>query len=307
VKTKASWWFLLGAFALWLLESLPGLVRGVTANAPGGISYALGQIVGFAVIPFLVAYIARGRKGDWGSFSKWLFFGLLICGGLTAVRQVEDWRYWSTDQMKRHLGEIIKNEQNGHPNSAVAGSTPFDDVLRGYSADVAEKGKTYEATVAAIDVTDIYTPKSFATKESIQRIMSRVQALAAANSNFYNFWISEPQAVEKRLGQSSASDNDQRNFMVGFHKTYDNSPMEKLLKARCDWSASVISLYSFALMHSSEIHISGQQLVIDPKCIDEFKQKEDASFALRRTVLALRAQVDKNIQETRNAFGLKSQ
>ena len=264
-------------------------------------------MLGFVVIPFLVAYIARGRKGDWASFSRWFFFGLLICGGLIAVRRVEDWRYWGTDQMKKHLGEIIKNERNGHPNMVVTGYTPFDDILRGYSADVAEEGKTYEATVAAIDMTDIYTPKSFAIKESIQQVMRRVQALAAANGNFYNFWIAEPQAVEKRLGQSSTSDSDQRNFMVGFHKTYDNSPMEKLLKARCDWSASVISLYSFALMHSSEIHISDQQLVIDPMCIDEFKQKEDASFALRRTVLALTAQVDKNIQETRNALGLKKQ
>jgi hypothetical protein len=47
-------------------------------------------------------------------------------------------------------------------------------------------------------------------------------------------------------------------------------------------------------------------VVIDPKSFDEFKQKEDDSFALRKTVLALRAQVDKSNQDTRNTFGLKS-
>ncbi|MGA2606742.1 MAG: hypothetical protein ABSH01_04710 [Terriglobia bacterium] len=299
MKTKVFWWFLLVSCALCVLEGLPIAIRG----DPGG---AFGYMVGFAFFPFLVAYIARGRKGDWDSFSKWFFFGILICGSLTARQQAKDWRNWSADRLKRHMGEIIQNAESGHPNAAVADSTPFDDVMRGYYADVAGEAKTYEATTAAVDVADIYTAKSFSSKETVQQVITRVQTLAAANRDFYNFWMSEPQAVEKRLSQSSASYSDQKDFMVGFHKTYDISPMGKLLKARCDWSASVISLYSFALLHSSEIHVSRQQLVIDPKTFDEFKQKEDASFALQKTVLALRAQVDKSIQNTKNAFGLKN-
>jgi hypothetical protein len=300
MKTKAFWWFLLGSSALCLLVALPLAMRGDPAEA-------LGYMIGFAFVPFLVAYIARGRKGDWNGFSKWFFFGLLIGDCLTAQQQAKDWRNWSTDRMNQHMGEIIKSAQAGRPNAPVADSTPFDDVLRGYYADVAGEAKTYEATTADIDLAGIYTPQSFATKESIQQVMTRVQTLAAANRHFYNFWMSEPQAVEKRLSQSSASDSEQKHFMVGFHKSYDKSPMGALLKARCDWSASVISLYSFALQHSSEIHISGQGVAIDPKSFDEFKQKEDASFALQKTVLALTAQLDKSSQDTRTALGLKDQ
>jgi len=300
MKTKAFWLFLLGSSTLCLLVALPRAMRGDPARA-------LGYMIGFAFVPFLVAYIARGREGDWNGFSKWFFFGLLIVSCLTGPGQAKDWRNWNTARMNKHMGEIIKNAQAGRPNAAVGDSTPFDDVLRGYYADVAGEAKTYEATYAAVDLADIYTPQSFATKKSIQQVMTRAQTLAAATRDFYNFWMSEPQAVEKRLSQSSASDSEQKDFMLGFHETYDKSPMGALLKARCDWSASVISLYSFALQHYSEIHISGQGVAIDPKAFDEFKQKEEASFALRKTVLALRAQVDKSNQDTRNALGFKNQ
>jgi hypothetical protein len=186
MKTKVYWWFLVVSSALCVLEALPIAMRGDPAGA-------LGYMTGFAFFPFLVAYIARGRKGDWDSFSKWFFFGILICGSLTAQQQAKDWRSWSTDRMHKHMGEITQNAQAGHPNAAVADSAPFDAVMRGYYADVAGEVKTYEATTATIDVADIYTPKSFAT-------------------------------------------------MVGFHKSYEKSPMGALLKARCDWSASVIFL-----------------------------------------------------------------
>jgi hypothetical protein len=292
------WLFILGSSAVCFAQALPLAMRG---DVGGG----LGQAIGLALLPFLVAFIARGRKGDWDSFSRWFFYGLLIGGGVTAQQRLRDWRYWGTDQWMKHDVEIMKNAQAGHPNTSD--STPFDDVVRGVYADFAGEAKKYEAARTNLDLADIYTPESFATKDSIRQVLTRVQALAAANRDFYNFWMSEPQAVEKRLSQTSASGSDQKNIMVGFQKSYDESPMGALLKARCDWSASVISLYSFALLHSSEIHVSGQQLVIDPKSFGEFKQKEDASFALQKTVLALRAQVDRRNEDTRNALGLKNQ
>ena len=48
--------------------------------------------------------------------------------------------------------------QSGYPDTPVADSTPFDDAVRGFYADVAGEAKTYEAAVTNIDLADIYTP-----------------------------------------------------------------------------------------------------------------------------------------------------
>lgn len=299
MNTKTNWWLWLGSSALCLLAALPSASRGDAAGA-------VGNMIAFAFPPFLVAFIARGRKGDWDGLGKWFFYGLLFCVPF-AVQQGKDWRYGSKDQQVKHLAELLRNIQAGRPEAAVADPTPLDDTYRGFIADLASAKKIYETATAHIDLSDIYTTQSFATKDSMQRALTRVQALAAADNSIYNSWLSAPRDLEKRLRQSSLSESDQEHFVVGVRESLDKSPLIPYYKTECDWSASLVSLYSFALLHSSEIHVGRKGLVIDPKSFNEFKQKQDTSLALRKTVMTLELRVNKRQQEIVKEFGLQKQ
>ena len=79
--------------------------------------------------------------------------------------------------------------------------------------------------------------------------------------------------MEKRVRQSSASEGEQRHFMVAFQEDSKKHPMTPYYKMECDWSTSLVDLYSFAFEHSSEIHVSNQKLLIEPKIFDEFEQE----------------------------------
>jgi hypothetical protein len=48
------------------------------ARHRGDVSRFVGAWLGSLVWPALIAYIARGRKGDWRAFSRWFFWLALL-------------------------------------------------------------------------------------------------------------------------------------------------------------------------------------------------------------------------------------
>jgi hypothetical protein len=79
VKTKLNWVFIGLAIFLCLLANFPQMEAGDV----GGPAASL-------LLPCLVAFVLRGRKGDWKGFSKWFFWVTVIM--LYAV-------YWNHHQL----------------------------------------------------------------------------------------------------------------------------------------------------------------------------------------------------------------
>ena len=96
----------------------------------------------------------------------------------------------------------------------------------------------------------------------------------------------------------SESDRENVKEKTNFLQTMDKSFLLTYFKTECDWSASTVDLYSFALEHSTEIQVSDQQLVVDPKIFGEFKQKAEASKAQAKTLNTLKVQWQKEIQDS---------
>jgi DNA-directed RNA polymerase subunit RPC12/RpoP len=209
---------------------------------------------------------------------------------------------------EKHLGEIANNVRAGRPDAAVANPSPRDDAYRGYIADLLNAQKTYQAKIANLDLTNIYDPDAYASRESIQRTLSNLQAVAAADRERYNFLLSAPQTFEKHLQQSSMSESDRENEKENIHsfqKLINESSLAAVFKTECDWSASMVDLYSFALEHSTDFQVIDQQLVVNPKSFGKFKQKQETSYALAKTLKTLNAQMQKENQDMSKEFELK--
>jgi hypothetical protein len=53
---------------------------------PYDIGGALGRSLGVLLIPFVVAYLVRGVKGNWDSFARWYFWLVLVFMALSGTQ-----------------------------------------------------------------------------------------------------------------------------------------------------------------------------------------------------------------------------
>ena len=71
VKTKLNWVFMGLTILFCFGANLPQMEAG---DVGGGLA----RITAVMLLPFLVAFVLRGRKGDWKGFSKWFFWVTII-------------------------------------------------------------------------------------------------------------------------------------------------------------------------------------------------------------------------------------
>jgi hypothetical protein len=72
LDVKAISWFLIAFVTI-----LAGFAAWVRGN-PYDIGGAMGRAIGALLIPFLIAYLVRGRKRNWDSFARWYFWLALL-------------------------------------------------------------------------------------------------------------------------------------------------------------------------------------------------------------------------------------
>jgi len=73
----------------WTAVVLVIVLTGLSAWARGNpydIGGTFGRTVGVLLIPFLIAYLVRGRKRKWDSFARWFFWLGLIAAVLANTR-----------------------------------------------------------------------------------------------------------------------------------------------------------------------------------------------------------------------------
>lgn len=73
--------------AIGLATALVGFAAWVRGN-PYDIGGAMGWAIGVLLIPFLIAYLIRGRKRkrNWDSFARWYFWLALLALALSSTR-----------------------------------------------------------------------------------------------------------------------------------------------------------------------------------------------------------------------------
>ncbi len=64
---------------------LTGFSSWVRGN-PYHIGGAFGRTLGILLVPFLIAYLVRGRKGRWDSFARWFFWLGIMAAVLADMR-----------------------------------------------------------------------------------------------------------------------------------------------------------------------------------------------------------------------------
>ncbi len=71
VKTKLNWTYMGLTILICFMDNLPVMQA-------GDIGAGLARMIVLMLFSFLVAFVLRGRKGEWKSFSKWFFWLTLI-------------------------------------------------------------------------------------------------------------------------------------------------------------------------------------------------------------------------------------
>jgi hypothetical protein len=74
---------LLSIVRVWAYRSLH---RAPSSTDDEFIAACLGTLIGFLFWPAVIAYLVKGRKGDWNGFGRWFFLLAILWGFIPMAR-----------------------------------------------------------------------------------------------------------------------------------------------------------------------------------------------------------------------------
>jgi hypothetical protein len=300
MKNLSGW--RLGA-ALWLcVGSANTLVRFLSDsyNTAENMGYAVAT-VGLPILCLVFICMSKSQttRTILGVLS-WLFL-------LGAINQSQNERIQSKAQVEQHVGSIMNQVVKGEakPLSATEQNNYDDAVRTGYAHVKSAKDK-FEADTSGITTDDIYTPETFANKNTISQTLDKMSKWSAANQEFLTAYGQFPNIVQQELVKSSMSAADQGKFMVGMRKTYMDSLMIEALGVQQEWAKSAVLLYSYALSHDRQIHgVNGKVIISDDATRTTFNKLLDDSQALMKKYNEMIPKANQQREEVKKQYGIQ--
>ena len=106
-----------------------------------------------------------------------------------------------------------------------------------------------------------------------------------------------PESMKTRLDQTSLSDTEKKDYLTGFMNKFSSSTFlstrRQMMEVESNWADSVHDVYSFALLHESQIVITKNRIGITSDVIrKQFNEKLTRSAGLRDDYVTAAKKVD---------------
>jgi len=299
VPKKTSLWFTVPILAVLCWTAF------IVFRREGISAYAVGEVTGTLLIPFLIAYAVAGvkRRRNWGLFSV-VFFGVgVFLSGATNQKSLSGLSH--PDMVKELLGAkpLEDNLPESEKEMALATRAVFAN-LAAFRVSHDEQLKALEPELG-----QLYTGESFARKEAMQRTLDVVDKKISLDRETSVELEQMPKLVSAQLDQTSLSASQKRDYLKGFMEKFSGSEFisarQQAMVAESDWADSTHDLYAFAIQHASQIVANKDSIGIGSEPIREkFNEKFTRSRGLFDKYFAAAKKADAVRSENLKSQGL---
>lgn len=240
-------WFLITFAILWCW-----LVAWV--SGPGRYSlldpYVIGRAVGMPLLPFLIAYVLRGRKKkrNWNSFARWFFWLALILAALQY--NVRSGQMAADRRAERDLGrQVIQEVQALQTRHKSDPRCEFDPPL--------------------------YSAASFANKQSIERSIEQLNACLSLYDEMQAELETLVTRMEATANSSFSSSEYREDVLRRFREGFQQGTAQRQMAAtsRKRWKEETTALYDFALRSADQIQARNDEIIItDSSVLAQFNR-----------------------------------
>jgi len=231
-----------------------------TAEASG---YVIGRCLGAALIPAigLWAFVKFGGK----SLSRSTKFFIVSVGTafLSLLTAVPELSRQSTMISPEHISQLAKEAVGQAPVSPD--QSVWDSPIRSYFADLKAFNDQYIQEAAALDksaLADLYSAKSFSSRESIERTLSQLQAVRDVDARHASL---DPlfDKLKARVQAVKASESAKKSFWDGFEASARKStePRTAATEKEMKWLDNTAGLYQFTLANLDSYSVQNGKLL----------------------------------------------
>jgi hypothetical protein len=231
-----------------------------TSEAAG---YVVGRCLGAALLPAigLWAFVKFGRKSLSGATK--FFIVSLVAAFMSLVAAAPQLSKQSTIVTPEHIGQLAKEAVGQAPVSPD--QSVWDGPIRSYFADLKAFNDQYMQEAAAVDksaLAELYSAKSFSSRESIEQILSQLQAVRDVDARHASL---DPifDKLKARLQTVKASDSAKKSFWDGFESSTRKSmePRTASTEKEMKWLDETIGLYQFTLANLDSYSVQNGKLL----------------------------------------------
>jgi hypothetical protein len=276
-------------------------------STPG--AYHTGETLGFLLIPFLIAYVAAGRKkARRPNLFAGLFCGLsVVLGGLWLLGTAAN-ALVPTETTDARIGRLMREADGKQPvKDYPGGYGQLDTVLRDFFRSAQQRDRDYRAEVQNLDESEmrrLYSGMSFSSPQEIQRVMQQLQQVLDVDLKQEQAVREMVNTTEGRIRGLDVAEKDKQDVIAGMERTLAPiySARAELISAEKDWIESTEALYQFGYEQENEIQIRGNEIFIaNPYVRQEFNNRWRASRQAEQSFSTRQKQFQARMRELQSA------
>jgi hypothetical protein len=278
---------------------------------PEAIGFAIGTCIGAFLFPIIgvLLYAKFNKKKHVPAYLFGAICGFaLLFSFFGIVPQFAKPSVSSPDEIHKRLATLAKEATGQKP--VGKNQDEYDDILRGFFADIKKFNDDYHAEIAAADnsaLKSLYTASSFSNDANISKTIEQLQAVRDLDEKHASM---EPiiQKTKERLFASSMSESAKQEFWNGFESSLQKSlqPREEVNAKEHAWLTDSINLYQFMQANEKSFHVKNNKVLFTgDSLLSAFNEKIGKADAERKDFLAAQEKFHKAQQEGLGKLGLK--
>jgi ribosomal protein L40E len=304
----STWWYI----GLALILAWTYLMAVVAEKTPY-TSYFEAQIIGYwlgsLLLPFLIAYVRAGRKSvrDRERFLKWFAVLAIFLPAIALSANRSNKTSLSTSEQVRAIAREAAGKQTISGDGSQT-EKEEKEILRTAMSEMIALAKRYHADERCEHIQPpLYSPASFGTKQKMLKTVDSLQQCVAVDESANDQLERVMQQAKARIDNTGWSQSHKQAFWDSFNRGYGRGikPRQDLSKSEQEWADATLSLYRFAIGHSSEIVAKGEHIYItNDATLTRFNELMQESEVARKKFVAQNENVEKQSLEKIKELGL---
>jgi hypothetical protein len=277
------------------------------SRSEGSLGFAVGEVIGRALIPAVVVILYYRKKPVSGArivffLVTWVFFTNLFVLGKEASNRKFPLTAADIPVIMREAAGLTPPPVPDPPERAA---------LRDSYRALLERSRKYEAEIGRLNQTseikNLSQPQSFASLETMQatlKVLREEREVERVQGAALDDFVAE---FGRKVEGFSWPRVQKQAFMRGLQKSLDEQSGERraALKADLEWLDKTIGLYGFAAANHEGIRAGPKTVVIpDAKLREEFNRRAQEQEASRKRFLAAFQAWQQIQQEAQRKIGI---
>jgi hypothetical protein len=295
-------WFSILAAMFFLIVFAIAVVRTNAWGRPEPSAEKAGYLIGSCITPLLIGYLLA-RLINKIRVTKMANTQLALCTAgiavllslLAVAGDANLTRPRSHADTKTEMAHLIR--QATGEEAVTPDSEWWEGSTRECLRDIMNKNKEYTAAIHSLQdpsLPKLYAVDSYASRPEMRRHIVHLQSLLDVDKKYDSI---EPivKQFERNIALTSVSDREKKEFIEGFHKTFDprQNPRIDTFRTEEAWLQSCIDLYDFTVTHFADYRIRDNKLYFHVEASRlAFQDLQSKSITLHKSALEAKKKLE---------------